>query len=141
VNLRKQKIITISGIVCLNAAILTAVQALIFIFTHDLIFDLVKQQRGFIKRDLSWGLWVRDSVWILAFLGFVGTLIGRLIFQRHKIAVQVFNFLIFTSLCFQFLDDRPYRTLLLIFSSFIALLLPFLILQKAFQEKEKWAFC
>jgi hypothetical protein len=131
----------ISAAICFNGAILTAIQVLIFIFTHDLIFEAVKQQRGFIERDLSWGLLVRFFVWFFAFIVFIGTLVGRLIFKKHIIAIQILNFLIFASLCFQHFDYRPYRTLLLIFSSFIAVFLPFLIFQKAFRRNEKWAFC
>ena len=140
-NLRKQKIITISVAICFNAVILTAFQFLVFVSTHDSIFNFVKWQKGFVKRDLSWGLLVSFSVCLFAFIGFTGTLIGRLIFKKHRIAVQTFNFLIFASFCFQHFNYRPYRTLLLIFSSFIAFLLPFFIFQKTFRRNEKWAFC
>ncbi len=83
------------------------------------------------KVDIGWGIAVEVAVWSFTLITVAVTVLTHYFPKTREVAILLIGFAIFAAFHVQHITDRPYRTLLLLVSAFLALALPFLILRSS----------
>lgn len=110
-----------------RAIVLIVFQILLFIVLHDGALKLYEQFFVVRKVDIGWGIAANVAVWLFALISVAVTVLTQYFSKIREVAILLIGFVIFTAFYVQQITDRPYRTLLLLVSAFLALAVPFLI--------------
>lgn len=110
-----------------RAIVLIVFQILLFIVLHDGALKLYEQFFVVRKVDIVWGIAANVAVWLFALINVAVTVLTQYFSKIREVAILLIGFVIFTAFYVQQITDRPYRTLLLLVSAFLALAVPFLI--------------
>jgi Zn-dependent protease with chaperone function len=102
-------------------------QILLFIVFHDGAVKLYEQFFVVRKVDIGWGIAANVAVWLFALISVAVTVLTQHFSRTREVAILLIGFVIFTAFYVQQITYRPYRTLLLVVSAFLALAVPFLI--------------
>ena len=119
-----------------RAVVRIILQVLLFIIVHDGTLKLYEQFGDASKTNLDWGLSITVAIWLFAVISISITLLGESVYRHRQITVLSIGFFIFTAFCIQYFTYRPYRTILLLVSAFIGLIVPFLISRKGIKNAD-----
>ncbi|MDQ4121660.1 MAG: hypothetical protein M3209_09470 [Acidobacteriota bacterium] len=110
-----------------KAVVLIVFQILLFIVIHDGMGKLYEQFVTVRKVDIGWGIALKIAVWLFALISIAVTVLNQFLPKTRQVAILLIGFVTFAAFHVQQITDRPYRTLLLLVSAFLALAVPFLI--------------
>lgn len=118
-----------------QAILLTILQVLFFIFTHEAGYRLYERFWGKAEPDLSWGIYVQFAMYFFsATVIIAGSL--SLFLSKWPTAIYLgMSFLVFTIFLIGQLSYRPYRSVLLILSSVIGIFLPYILLERVTRRR------
>jgi type II secretory pathway component PulF len=119
-------------------------QILSFIVIHGGTIRIHKQFFVPQKVNFDWGITVEMAFWLFTVISVAVTVLSEFVFKSRQFTFLLIGFLVFGAFHIQHITDRPYRTLLLLVSAFMGLMMPFLVMQNRvknapFRDKQKQA--
>ena len=119
-----------------RAIVLIIIQILLFIIVHDGAVKLYEQLFVGQKMDIGWGITVTVAVWLFSLISVAVGVLCQFVARNHRVTVLLAGYSIFGAFHVQQITIRPYRTLLLLVSAFVALTIPFLVMGKYLKTNE-----
>lgn len=121
----------------IRIALLTACQIITYTFTYEVLWRLYIYIVPEFRRDLSWGITAKYSVWVFVVISLIGALACQLLFLRHQLLVQFLCIFVFTALLVNSWAYAPYRVMLLVGCAILGFFVPFLFIETIFKDKVK----